>query len=316
MRLITIVLVISSVIGCQSTQTNQKIMDDSTSIKEAITKLFINTDKRDWSGVEAQFNSEVTLDYSSMSGNPATKLSPQEITGGWKTVLPGFTFTHHQIGNFITEVNGNTAKSFCYGTATHYLENENGKVWTVVGTYDFDLLKVNDKWKISGMKFNFKYQDGNTKLIQEITQNNTSSEDLATRNKNTVKSFFKALTSENAESVAELFAKNGKQINPYHSDLFPKGANGKEEIRNYWKPVFPNFDGMTFPIQEIYAMEDPNIVYVKYTGNIQLKNNSGVYSNDYYSTFKFNDQGKITEYVEIFNPIVAAKAFGLIDKIQ
>lgn len=73
---------------------------------------------------------------------------------------------------------------------------------------------------------------------------------------------------------------------------------------------------MSFPIDAIYAMEDPNIVFVKYTGNIKLKNNAGVYSNDYYSIFKFNEEEKITEYVEIFNPITAARAFGLLNKLK
>jgi len=77
-----------------------------------------------------------------------------------------------------------------------------------------------------------------------------------------------------------------------------------------------NFDGMDFSIEEIYAMEEPKIVFVKYKGRIKLKNDAGYYENDYYSTFKFNESGLITEYVEIFNPIVAARAFGLIDKIK
>lgn len=139
--------------------------------------------------------------------------------------------------------------------------------------------------------------------------------DKATKNKNTVKTFFNALTAEDANAVSNLFSEDAKHINPYHSGLFPTGANGKEAIKNYWEPVFPNFDGMTFPIDEIYAMEDPNIVFVKYTGNIKLKN-GGTYSNDYYSTFKFDNDGKITEYVEIFNPITAARGFGLLDKIK
>ena len=140
--------------------------------------------------------------------------------------------------------------------------------------------------------------------------------DKATTNKASVKAFFDALTAEDANAVANLFAEDAKHINPYHSGIFPEGANGKEAIRAYWEPVFPNFDGMTFPIEVFYAMEDPNIVFVKYKGNIKLKNNAGVYSNDYYSTFKFNDDGKIIEYVEIFNPIVAARGFGLLDNIK
>jgi len=137
---------------------------------------------------------------------------------------------------------------------------------------------------------------------------------IANTNKNSVKVFFQALENENAEQVAALFTGNAEHINPYASGLFPEGASGREEIRNYWTPVFSNFDGMTFSIEELYAMENPYIVFVKYTGRIKLKNGAGFYENNYYSTFKFNSEGLITEYVEIFNPIVAARGFDLLIK--
>lgn len=152
--------------------------------------------------------------------------------------------------------------------------------------------------------------------LHQLKTKQTKTMNTAEKNKAIVQAFFNALTTENAEAVANLFAEDAKHINSYHSGIFPTGANGREAIKNYWAPVFRNFDGMTFPIDELYAMEDPNKVFVKYTGNIKLKNNSGIYSNEYYSTFKFNDAGEIIEYVEIFNPIVAARGFGLLDKIK
>ncbi len=139
---------------------------------------------------------------------------------------------------------------------------------------------------------------------------------IAQKNKDTAMAFFTALEKEDVDGLAALFADNAKHVNPYASGLFPEGATGKAAIRDYWAPVFPNFDGMEFPIEEIYAMEDPSIVFVKYQGMIKLKNNAGTYQNDYYSTFKFNASGLIIEYVEIFNPIVAARGFGLIDQIK
>ncbi len=140
--------------------------------------------------------------------------------------------------------------------------------------------------------------------------------EVASKNKNSVKEFFTALEKEDVNRIVSLFADDARHINPYASGLFPEGAEGKEGIRNYWTPVFPNFDGMSFLLEELYAMEDPTMVFVKYKGEIKLKNDAGIYSNDYYSTFKFDKAGKITEYVEIFNPIVAARGFGLIDKIK
>ena len=147
-------------------------------------------------------------------------------------------------------------------------------------------------------------------------QNHTKMETIANQNKATVRAFFQALEDENVAAIVALFAEDAQHINPYASGLFPDGATGKAGIRDYWTPVFPNFDGMTFPIEQLYAMEDPTLVFVKYQGKIKLKNGAGTYENDYYSTFRFNESGQITEYVEIFNPIVAARGFGLLDQIK
>ncbi len=154
------------------------------------------------------------------------------------------------------------------------------------------------------------------KKQHEIISKKEMKNKIAERNKKNTKAFFKALENENVDNLVALFEKDAVHINPYASGIFPKGATGKEEIRNYWTPVFPNFDRMKFPIEEIYAMEDPAIVFVKYKGEIKLKENAGYYTSDYYSTFKFNEDGLIVEYVEIFNPIVAAKAFGLLEMIK
>ncbi len=139
---------------------------------------------------------------------------------------------------------------------------------------------------------------------------------IANQNKQSTKAFFTALEEKNIDSLIALFTEDAKHINPYASGLFPEGATGKTEIKTYWTPVFENFGDMFFPIDEIYAMEDPTIVFVKFKGKIALTTDQGFYENDYYATFKFNKEGLITEYVEIFNPIIAAKGFGLIDKIK
>ncbi|MCG8579474.1 MAG: nuclear transport factor 2 family protein [Bacteroidales bacterium] len=140
-------------------------------IEQVVSELFVASDNRDWDTVEAIFADKVELDYSSMNGNPAVELSPQQITDAWKTILPGFTATHHQLGNFITHLNGETADVFCYGTATHYLEHEAGNIWTVVGSYNLQLIKDGNNWRVTKMRLNFKYQDGNAQLPQAAMDN-------------------------------------------------------------------------------------------------------------------------------------------------
>jgi hypothetical protein len=142
-------------------------------INTKVAELFVASDERNWEKVETIFAEKVVLDYSSMNGNPAVELTPNQITTAWKGILPGFESTHHQLGNFITEVHGENAKVFCYGTATHYLTDNNGNLWTVVGSYNFDLKKIDNQWRITSMKFNFKYQDGNTSLPEKAIKNAT-----------------------------------------------------------------------------------------------------------------------------------------------
>lgn len=140
--------------------------------------------------------------------------------------------------------------------------------------------------------------------------------ETAERNKASTLAFFKAIENNNADAIVDLFAKDGEHMNPYASGIFPEGAKGHEAIRAYWEPVFPNFEKMEFPVEEIYTIHETSMTFVKFEGKIKLKNDAGWYKNHYYATFKFNDEGKITEYVEVFNPITAAKGFGLLDKIK
>lgn len=105
-------------------------------------------------------------------------------------------------------------------------------------------------------------------------------------------------------------------MNPYNAGVFPAGADGRQALAEYWTPVPGNFNGMRFPIDELLATEDPNVVFARYRGEIKLKNDAGFYRNNYYSRFRFDDAGKITEYVEIFDPVVASRGFGLLDQLK
>jgi len=138
-------------------------MDERLAI-EAVNRLFIAADNRNWPVVSNSLSNEVLLDYTSMAGGEPATLKASQIIEAWRALLPGFEKTHHQLGNHIVTVSGNEAKVFCYGTATHLLKNDsNNNFWIVVGSYDFD-LKKEGVWRISKMKFNLKYLDGNLEL--------------------------------------------------------------------------------------------------------------------------------------------------------
>ncbi len=137
--LITTAFLVTYVGNAQNTLTHMK-----ADISQTIAQLFVAVDQSDWHSVKTIFADTIYLDYSSMNNQPGVNVSSEDITKQWGAVLPGFDFTHHQIGNVIIEVKGKAAHAFCYGTATHYLNHDKGNLWTVVGSYDFDLKKIDD----------------------------------------------------------------------------------------------------------------------------------------------------------------------------
>lgn len=149
-------------------------MNDRHKIEETVIKIFRGADKRDWELVRACFSKNVLLDYTSMNGGEPAQMTADSIITAWKQLLPGFKATHHQLDNFIIDIQDDTASCLCYGTATHYLPNEsNQNIWVVVGDYEFDLQKK-ASWRVTKMKLNFKYMDGNTSL-PELAKKNISS---------------------------------------------------------------------------------------------------------------------------------------------
>jgi hypothetical protein len=169
-NILTVIISFFLAVSCSSSKSAQTLSEKNAVI-ETINRMCISVDSRDWNKVGDSFDHKVVLDYTSMSGGKPSTLTPVEIINAWKSLLPGFDATHHQTGNFLVEINGNQAEAFCYGTATHYLKNNSGKnIWTVVGTYNASLKKIENQWKINKFKFNLQYTDGNNdlpKLAQE-----------------------------------------------------------------------------------------------------------------------------------------------------
>lgn len=149
-----------------------------------------------------------------------------------------------------------------------------------------------------------------------FSQNKTSIHvmDMATQtnqidtNRQTVDNFFVALETYNFDLLNEVFAENGRQLNPYVPEGFPKSFDGRAAIHKQYSSLPDRFASMKYP-RTIYATEDPNFFFVKFRGEIIIKA-GGSYENDYIGTFRL-ENGKVVEYTEYFNPIVMAKAFGI-----
>ena len=130
--------------------------------------------------------------------------------------------------------------------------------------------------------------------------------ELVEQNRKVVDNFFIALETQKFEMLKEVFASNGRQLNPYSPEGFPKSFDGADAIYKQYSGLTTSFGQMKFP-RQIFATEDPNFFFVKFKGEIEIKA-GGKYENDYLGTFKI-ENGKVIEYTEYFNQIVMAKAF-------
>lgn len=138
---------------------------EKAAIVDTINTLFLATDERNWTTVRECFASQVLFDVTSMTGGKPSTLSPEEIVEGWHKGLQPLRAVHHQTGNHRVEISGREADAHCYGIAYHYLPNPTGDDTRVfVGSYDFHLVKNDDRWQIDHFKFNLKFIDGNVEL--------------------------------------------------------------------------------------------------------------------------------------------------------
>ena len=123
----------------------------------AVSRFFAAVDRCDWAEVQASFG-----------GEPAATVAPADLTGAWAKLLAFFDSVHHQIGNLVVEAEGDRAEVQCHGMATHYIVDlPGGDLQFIVGTYDLSLAREKSGWKLSSMRFNFKYASGNAGLAAE-----------------------------------------------------------------------------------------------------------------------------------------------------
>ena len=70
--------------------------------------------------------------------------------------------SHHLVGSHMVEVNGNQATHQCYLQAQHVLRGtEGGDLWLVAGTYEDELVRTSEGWRISQRILSRVWTDGN-----------------------------------------------------------------------------------------------------------------------------------------------------------
>ena len=134
-------------------------------VEDAVVRMFVATDERDWPTLRNCFATPFILDMTSMVGGEPATMTPEQVAQAWSEGFKPLDHVHHQIGNVRTEVVGDHARVKCYGVAFHHRAKAAGlRSRVFVGTYELALTQSGSLWLITRLVFHLKFIDGNLAL--------------------------------------------------------------------------------------------------------------------------------------------------------
>ena len=141
--------------------------DDRATVEQVVSDVAFLADAGDFDALERLYAPEVVLDYSSLSGVPAVRLSREALMTSWAGLLPGFDETKHEVAVQQIEIYGPVATVSATVTAAHAL---GGESWTVAGRYDFRLSLRAGAWEIIHHTFHLEQEEGDRALMDRATE--------------------------------------------------------------------------------------------------------------------------------------------------
>jgi hypothetical protein len=144
---------------------------DRAAITDAVTRMGWCLDRRDWAGLKALFTDVVYTDYTALWGGTPQEASVDELLatdkqGSWRRTMDGLESTQHLITNILVDVDGDAARTTANVVGVHRLTNPHGSpLWTVGGTYDFQLTRTADGWRIRAITQGITWVDGNQQVL-------------------------------------------------------------------------------------------------------------------------------------------------------
>ncbi|WP_040778674.1 nuclear transport factor 2 family protein [Nocardia pneumoniae] len=139
---------------------------DRLDVIDTCTRMAWHADHREWDQLAAVFADQVRLDYTSLTGGEPVTLTPAQIVAAWQDTLGGLEATQHLLGNHLVTVDGDRAVCTASFQATHRRSEALGaSLWTLGGTYRFDLVRIGVDWRISGVVMTAMWGDGNRGLL-------------------------------------------------------------------------------------------------------------------------------------------------------
>jgi hypothetical protein len=147
-------------------------MDASDTASIAALTRLINeyawgVDRRSWDSFAAIFDDTVAIDYQSFSGLKPVTVARDAYVPDVRSVISGFDVTQHQISNLRFTIAQDRAEATAYLVAYHFLGvGEAREKYVVGGFYDFQFARRAGHWKVTAIRLNVTWTEGDFTLFK------------------------------------------------------------------------------------------------------------------------------------------------------
>ncbi len=309
MNLILVILIMC-IVALNPEKSHMQAIDEAA-IKTIVESVGTLADTHNFEALEKLYAPEVEVDYTSLAGGERELKSAKALMTEWAGVLPGFDRTRHAIGNIQVSTNGQTATATADVVADHYVGD---LFWQVSGSYRYRLEKSGEAWQITAHTFTLKDEAGTRDVFGPAIANAQAdpvSYLVRQQTRQAVVDMLTALETKDMEAFAAVWAEDAVQDMPYSPEGFPKRVSGKENLIAHYATWPENSGDADFTSQlRFYAMQDPEMVFVEWVGNVDIVLTGRVYEQRYGGLFHV-ENGHIKLFREYYDPAPFKYAFGL-----
>ena len=132
---------------------------DKQAIKDLQTYYSRSIDTGAYDNLDNVFTPDVVSDY----GNAGSGVGLEPIKEMTAVALDPLNVAQHLNGNHWAEIDGDTATAGCYFRVHMYrADTPGGDHYQMGGTYDDELIRTGDGWRVSRRKISVLWSEGNS----------------------------------------------------------------------------------------------------------------------------------------------------------
>jgi SnoaL-like domain len=140
---------------------------EAARVISVVSSIPLAVDLAHYALAERAFAPKVVIDYTSLWGGTPSTLTPAELMDAWRGIVPGFDATWHELSDVRARVSGRSATATAGVDGRHWLGQG---LWRPIGTYEWELEKLEGQWKVTRMVFRMSRELGDRSLAAQATE--------------------------------------------------------------------------------------------------------------------------------------------------